>query len=134
MVQETRTHKRTCVTYNGMGREAIYWGVPIAPFATVAVVSLLLTAITTFLFGVWGLLGLAPGALLLVVIRFACALDSKALDRIRFMYRRGRLNRRYGRPLLLTPYNPKWRTFYDRRFAQKHHVLGHVGRSDGISR
>jgi hypothetical protein len=134
MVLETRTLKRVCVTYNGMGREAIYWGVPIIPFAIVAIISLILVAIAVYSVGVWGVLALMPGAMLLVAMRFACAMDSKALERLRFMWRRYRLNSRYGRPLLLTPYNPKWRSFYDRRFAQKQHVFGHSRRSDGVSR
>ncbi|WP_420481648.1 VirB3 family type IV secretion system protein [Aeromonas veronii] len=117
-----------------MGREAIYWGVPIIPFAVVAIISLILVAIAVYSAGFWGVLALMPGAMLLVAMRFACSMDSKALERLRFMWQRHRLNRRHGRPLLLTPYNPKWRSFYDRRFAQKLHVLGHARRSDGVSR
>ena len=66
MVLETRTLKRVCVTYNGMGREAIYWGVPIIPFAIVAIISLILVAIAVYSVGVWGVLALMPGAMLLV--------------------------------------------------------------------
>lgn len=134
MDQETLIRKRVCSTYNGMGREAIYWGIPIMPFAAIAMITMLITGISIFIFSFWGLLAALPGGITLIAIRVACSLDSKALDRIAFVIRRFSLNRKYGKPLLLTPYNPKWSSFYDRRFAQKYHVARCDSEHNGVPR
>lgn len=134
MDQEIQIRKRVCPTYNGMGREAIYWGVPIMPFAAIAMITLMITLISVLLFSFWGLLAAMPGGICLIAIRVACSLDSKALDRLAFVIRRFFLNRKYGRPLLLTPYNPNWSSFYDRRFAQKYHVARRDSEHHGVPR
>lgn len=114
--------KRTFTTFNGMSRPAQYWGVPIFPFAGVALASLIVGGVGIFLFSWWGLGGLLPGGSALLAMRFMCNHDGKALSRLGYVRRRWKLNASTGKSLFLSPYNPKWSAFYGKRYAAKHAI------------
>lgn len=106
-------------SYNAMSRPAMQWGIPIMPMVALLMGGLLSgLAGTVLLSWVWGLLGMAPFAGALATLRFICAVDAQYPRRLWWSWRRIRLNWRYGKRLLLTPYNPNWSQFYGKRFAQ----------------
>lgn len=106
-------------SYNAMSRPAMYWSIPIMPLVGLLMGALIFgIAATALLSWVWGLAiaGLFLSAL--VALRFLCLLDAQYLRRVRFVLRRLKLNITYGKPLLLTPFNPRWSEFYAERFSK----------------
>lgn len=112
-------------SYNGMSRPAMFWSIPIMPM-----IGLLMGGVFSGIAGVsllswvWGLAFLFPFLAALVVLHFLCAIDGQYLRRVRFAGRRLKLNLKYGKPLLLTPFNPHWSEFYGSRFSQKRYATG----------
>lgn len=91
-------------TYNGMGREALAWGIPVVPFAF----SLLYLLISGFggmlFFGPTGALFGLTGIALLLYLRGICETDSRAIRLRVLMFRRLLLSINAGsRTILLTP-------------------------------
>ncbi|KPB36881.1 Conjugal transfer protein [Pseudomonas savastanoi pv. phaseolicola] len=60
-------------------------------------------------------------------------IDPQYLRRIRFARRRLWLNLKYGKPLLLTPFNPQWSEFYGARFSHKRYAPGKESAIDALS-
>ncbi|MBJ2293270.1 VirB3 family type IV secretion system protein [Pseudomonas sp. MF5691] len=107
-------------SYNAMSRPAMQWGIPIMPMVALLMGGLVCgVAGTVLLSWVWGLLFLAPFAGALAALRFICAVDAQYPRRLWWSWRRIRMNWRYGKRLLLTPFNPNWSQFYGKRFAQR---------------
>lgn len=106
-------------THGGLNRVAMKWGVPYVLLIIMAFFILVSLAAGIYFFQWYGLIFPAPFVLLLFGIRILCALDDRALRRMRFVLRRRLLNRKYGRHLLLTPRNPEWRKNHARRVFQE---------------
>jgi hypothetical protein len=121
-------------SYNGMSRPAMQWGIPIMPMIGLIMGALLSFGAGTAMFSwLWGLIFAFPFAVGLLALRLITSVDDRYFRRIRFAFRRLRLNLKYGKQLLLTPYNPKWSQYYGRRFSQKRYAARDVSSSDGIS-
>ncbi len=117
-------------SYNGMSRPAMFWNIPIMPMVVLLMGGLVCGIVgTVLLTWVWGLIFLSPFAAMLVALRFLCAIDGQYLRRVLFAWRRIQLNFTYGKPLLLTPFNPHWSQFYAKRFSQQRYA----GRSESAS-
>lgn len=122
-------------SYNAMSRPATHWGIPIMPM-----LCLVMSALTAFGVGaaviswVWGLAFAFPFLLALLALRLITSIDDRYLRRIRFALRRIRRNLKFGKNLLLTPYNPKWSHYYGRRFSQKRYVSGGSRSDDEVPR
>lgn len=105
-------------SYNGMSRVPLYWGVPVFPLLLCFVGTLLSAGVGITLFGVWGglltLFFIIPG----IALRIVCEKDDKYMRRLGFMVRRLRLNMKYGKSLFVSPQNPKWSSYYGRRYAK----------------
>lgn len=131
-------------SYNAMSRPAMYWGVPIMPLVGCFMGGLVFGMAGTALFSwIWGLIFVSIFAGILIALRLICEVDANYPRRLRRSWRRVRLNWRYGRRLLLTPFNPHWSQFYGQRFAQTRfhpaasdeiHASRGQGASDGVSR
>lgn len=120
-------------SYNGMSRPAMYWSIPIMPMVGLLMGGLLCgIAGTVVLSWRWGLCFLAPFLIALIALRFICLIDAQYLRRVRFALARLKLNRKYGKPLLLTPLNPQWSEFYGARFSQTRHATGGEGAADEV--
>lgn len=122
-------------SYNAMSRPAMYWSVPIMPLVGLLMGALIFgIAATALLSWVWGLTiaGLFLSAL--VALRFLCLIDAQYLRRVRFVMRRLKLNLTYGKPLLLTSFNPRWSQFYGERFSQTCIAARSEGAGDEIPR
>ncbi|WP_324729581.1 VirB3 family type IV secretion system protein [Pseudomonas chlororaphis] len=122
-------------SYNAMARPAKHWGIPIMPFLGLLMGGVVFGGLATFLLSwKWGLGVVLLFAGALVGLRMITAVDDRYLNRIWFAIRRLLLNLKYGKQLLLTPYNPRWSHYYGRRFSQKRYVGRGNGSSDAISR
>jgi O-antigen/teichoic acid export membrane protein len=122
-------------SYNGMSRPAMYWNIPIMALVGLLMCALIFgIAATALLSWVWGLIiaGLFLSAL--VALRFLCLIDPQYLRRVRFVLRRLKLNFTYGRPLLLTSFNPRWSEFYAERFSQTSIAARSESAGDEVSR
>lgn len=111
-------------TYRAMSRVAMFAGVPVF-----AGIFLFMGAFVSLFAGVylweWG--GLIPPSFFLIaimVLRIICARDDKAFRRVRFFLRRIKLNRRYGRLLLITTRTKDWRMNNARRVIRKQILAG----------
>nr|UVN17874.1 hypothetical protein pPsy0479a_00042 [Pseudomonas syringae] len=69
-----------------------------------------------------GLVAASPFLIALIALRVVGLIDPQYLRRIRFARRRLWLNLKYGKPLLLTPFNPQWNEFYGARFSHKRYA------------
>lgn len=106
-------------SYNGMSRPAMYMNIPIMPMVGLLMGGLIFgIAATALLSWVWGLVIASLFLSALVALRFICLIDPQYLRRVRFALRRLKLNFTYGKPLLLTSFNPRWSEFYAERFSQ----------------
>ncbi|MFJ7316422.1 VirB3 family type IV secretion system protein [Pseudomonas sp. NPDC098747] len=122
-------------SYNAMSRPAMYWGIPIMPMIALIMCSLLVFGIGTAIFSlVWGLIFAFPFVIGLLALRLITSVDDRYFRRVRFGLRRLRLNLKYGKQLLLTPFNPKWSQYYGRRYSQKRYASRDIGASDALSR
>ncbi|HCD7579444.1 TPA: VirB3 family type IV secretion system protein [Escherichia coli] len=97
-------------TYNALEREALVWGVPVYWFAVIffliTIGSFLLVLLFSWKVGlVWSVLL----AVVFLVVRVMCELDSKAMKRYEKFMKRIWLNITHGRNLFLTPYNANWK-------------------------
>lgn len=118
----------TFESYNGMSRPAMFWSIPIMPMVGLLMGGLVCgIAATTLLSWVWGLIAAAPFLIALIALRVVGLIDPQYLRRIRFGLRRLKLGLSYGKPLLLTPFNPQWSEFYGARFSQKRYAPGSEG-------
>ncbi|MGP5367256.1 VirB3 family type IV secretion system protein [Pseudomonas helleri] len=110
-------------SYNGMSRPAMFLNIPIMPMVGLLMGGLIAGVTGTALLSwIWGLMFLFPFFAALVALRLLCSIDVQYLRRVRFALRRIRLNFKYGRPLLLTPFNPNWSKFYGKRFSQQRYA------------
>lgn len=110
-------------SYNGMSRPAMFWNIPIMPMVGLLMGGLIAGVLGTALLSwIWGLVFLLPFVGSLIALRLLCSIDGQYLRRVQFACRRIRLNLKYGRPLLLTPFNPNWSKFYGKRFSQQRYV------------
>lgn len=106
-------------SYNGMSRPAMFWNIPIMPLVGLLMGALIFgIAGTALLSWVWGLSFAGLFLSVLVALRFMCLIDPQYLRRVRFVLRRLKLNLKFGKPLLLTSFNPRWSHFYAERFSQ----------------
>ena len=122
-------------SYNGMSRPAMFWSIPIMPMVGLLMGGLVCgIAGTVLLSWVWGLIFLAPFLIALIAFRFICLIEAQYLRRVRFAGRRLRLNLTYGKPLLQTPFNPRWSEFYGARFSQTRHAVGGESAAVALSR
>jgi len=122
-------------SYNGMSRPAMHWNVPIMPLVALLMGALIFgVAATALLSWVWGLTIAGLFLLALVVLRFICLIDAQYLRRVRFAMRRLKLNFTYGKPLLLTSFNPRWSKFYGERFSQTRIAAGSESAGDEVPR
>ncbi|MEE4964445.1 VirB3 family type IV secretion system protein [Pseudomonas alliivorans] len=121
-------------SYNAMSRPAMFWNIPIMPMVGLLMGGLLFGIAATFLLSwVWGLVAASPFLIALTALRFVGLIDPQYLRRIRFGRRRLWLNLKYGKPLLLTPFNPQWSKFYGARFSHKRYAPGGESAADGLS-
>lgn len=109
-------------SYNAMGRTASYWGIPQFVLLGIMAIGIVIAAISCALFSWFGLFSLIIPVTMLIVVRIICETDSRFLTRLRFMLRRYIRNMIYGRALLITPCNPRWKNFYGRRIAQERFI------------
>lgn len=111
-------------THNAMSRVAMFCGVPLFPliFLVIGFVASLFAGI--YFLGWWGLVFPMPFLGAIIGMRMLCERDDKAIRRFFFHRRRGRLNKQYGRHLVITPRNSKWREKYVRRLVKKHIFTG----------
>lgn len=135
MATQNALKKLIFESYNGMSRPAMFWSIPIMPFVGLLMGGLLFgIAATALLSWVWGVIAILPFVITLITLRFICLIDPQYLRRIRFAWRRLKLNFQYGRPLLLTPFNAKWSVLYGTRFSQTRHAAGSEKRTgDALS-
>lgn len=123
MPEESALKKLVFESYNAMSRPAMVASIPIMPFIALMMCGLLSGIAGTFLISwVCGLIFAAPFAGLLITLRLICMIDPQYPRRVLFAFRRLRLNLRYGKPLLLTSFNPDWSRFYGQRFAQQRYA------------
>ena len=121
-------------SFNGMSRPAMSWNIPIMPMVGLLMGGLIAGVIGTALLSwVWGLVFALPFATALIALRLLCSIDPQYLRRVRFALRRLWLNFKYGRPLLLTPFNPNWSKFYGKRFSQQRYARRSEGASTALS-
>lgn len=106
-------------THSGMNRVPMKWGVPFVLLVVLVFLIVVSLAAGIYFFGWYGALCSAPFAIVLAAIKLLCALDDRALIRLRFVYRRHRLNKKYGRHLLFTPRNPEWSKNHARRIFKQ---------------
>ncbi|SHH68940.1 VirB3 family type IV secretion system protein [Pectobacterium carotovorum] len=111
-------------THNAMSRVPMAWGVPVFALLFLAVGGLIATFAGVYLWGWWGFLAALPFILVIVGLRVICERDDKAFRRLRFYFRRQKMNRKYGRHLLITPRNIRWREKNARRVIQKRILTG----------
>jgi type IV secretory pathway VirB3-like protein len=122
-------------SYNAMSRPAIYFGIPIMPMIVLLIGSMVGFGAATALFSwVWGLVIACPFWIALLALRLITSVDDRYFRRVRFASRRLWFNLKYGKQLLLTPFNPKWSQYYGRRFSQQRYVTRDSSSSDGLSR
>ncbi|WP_346396835.1 VirB3 family type IV secretion system protein [Pseudomonas syringae] len=126
--------KEVSPSYNAMSRPAMFWNIPIMPMVGLLMGGLVFgIAATVLLSWVWGLFAAIPFLIALTALRFIGLIDPQYLRRVRFALRRLWLNFKYGKPLLLTPFNPRWSKFYGARFSQKRYASGGESAADGLS-
>ncbi|EHO4880165.1 VirB3 family type IV secretion system protein [Escherichia coli] len=111
-------------TNNAMNRVAMFAGIPVFAFLFLVVIGCILTFSSVWMWGWWGFIVTIPFILAIVGLRIICERDDKAFRRFRFQLRRWKMNRKYGRHLLLTSRNPRWRDKYARRVIQKRILTG----------
>lgn len=109
-------------SYNAMGRTASYAGVPQFVLLGIIAIGIIVTGLSCTFFSWYGLIALVIPVTLFVVVRIVCETDSRFLTRLSFMLRRYIRNMVYGRALLITPCNPRWKNFYGRRIAQERFI------------
>lgn len=98
------------LTYNALEREALVWGVPVYWFAVIFFLITIGTFLLVLIFG-WkvGVVWAVFLAIVFIVVRILCELDSKAMKRYEKCMKRVWLNITHGRSLFLTPYNANWK-------------------------
>jgi MFS family permease len=134
MSENQKTKRLMFESYNGMSRPAMFWNIPIMPMVGLLMGGLIFGVIGTALLSwIWGLVFLFPFAAALIALRLLCSIDGQYLRRVRFACRRMLLNLKYGKPLLLTPFNPTWSQFYGKRFSQTRYASGGEGAAAGVS-
>lgn len=105
-------------TFNAMEREALMWGIPVYWFAVISFSFLIGTFLICLLLGwkaalIWGIFL----AVIFIIVRVLCELDSKAMKRVEKLFKRIWMNIKYGRSLFLTPYNRNWNDVVRKRQA-----------------
>ena len=121
-------------SYNAMGRTASYAGVPQFVILGIIVFAIVITGLSCLIFGWFGLVALIIPAAIFIIVRIICETDSRFLTRLRFMLRRYFRNLIYGRALLITPTNSRWKQFYGRRIAQERFIAREPGSVDELPR
>ncbi|PIJ49368.1 hypothetical protein BL250_12420 [Erwinia sp. OLTSP20] len=111
-------------THNAMSRVAMSIGVPLFVLIFHGLAFLVCLFAGIYFLGWWGLLPPAFPLLSFFAARIICALDDRALRRFKYSLRRRRLNRLYGRHLLITPRNPDWSKKNARRIIRKNFLSG----------
>ncbi|PLO03108.1 hypothetical protein CWM94_00140 [Klebsiella pneumoniae] len=122
MMEEDQTLKFE--THNGMARVAMFAGIPVFALLFLVVGGVISLFIGIYSFGWWGLTFALPAVLALIFLRLICQKDDKAFRRFWFWRRRKKLDRQYGRLLLLTPRHSAWRNKNARRSIQKRIIAG----------
>ncbi|HHU1575860.1 TPA: VirB3 family type IV secretion system protein [Escherichia coli] len=97
-------------TYNALEREALVWGVPVYWFAVIFFLITIGSFVLWLIFSwkvalAWSVIL----AVVFIVVRIMCELDSKAMKRYEKFIKRIWLNITHGRNLFLTPYNANWK-------------------------
>lgn len=133
MAGNKRLQEMRFESFNGMSRPAMWWSIPIMPLVGLLMAALITgIAGTVLLSWIWGLIFAVPFLCSIVALRFICLVDHNYLRRIKFGWRRIKLNRTYGRPLLLTTINPSWSKDYAQRFSQQRYASRNEGSAAAI--
>ncbi|MBW3154198.1 VirB3 family type IV secretion system protein, partial [Salmonella enterica subsp. enterica serovar Javiana] len=90
-------------TYKAMSRVPNFAGVPVFALLFLSIGGVIGTFLSVYFWGWWGLLVALPFVLIILGLRILCERDDKAFRRLRFILRRRKMNRKYGRHLLITP-------------------------------
>lgn len=128
--------KQIFPSYNAMSRPAMFWGMPIMPMIGLFLAGILAFVVAASVLSfIWGLVFCFPFVVCLVGLRFMTSIDDRYTRRMWFALRRVRLNLKYGKQLMLTPYNSMWSKHYAKRFSQQRFIAGsQEGSANGISR
>nr|WP_237747342.1 VirB3 family type IV secretion system protein [Salmonella enterica] len=86
-----------------MSRVPNFAGVPVFALLFLSIGGVIGTFLSVYFWGWWGLLVALPFVLIILGLRIICERDDKAFRRLRFILRRRKMNRKYGRHLLITP-------------------------------
>ncbi|MDP4987942.1 MAG: VirB3 family type IV secretion system protein [Porticoccaceae bacterium] len=117
--------KKSFPSYNAMSRPAMWWGMPIMPMIGLFLSGILSFVITALVLSfIWGVVIALPFLVALCALRLMTAIDDRYIRRMWFALRRLRLNRKYGKQLLLTPINSMWTKYYAARFSQQRFITG----------
>lgn len=111
-------------THNAMSRVAMFAGVPVFALLFLVMGCCISTFVCVYIWKWWGFSVAVPFILIIAGLRIICERDDKAFRRMRFYLRRWKLNRKFGRHLLITPRNSRWRHKYARRVIQKRILTG----------
>ncbi|KGV74348.1 MULTISPECIES: VirB3 family type IV secretion system protein [Burkholderia] len=100
------SEKKKYPSYAGLGRVAMYWGVPLIPLLIVVAGSIFCAFVATAFLGPGGLLFVTLGVPFLLYIREVCATDDQALRvlwlEIQCVFRRRNFGL-FGKTLTLAP-------------------------------
>lgn len=110
-------------SYNAMSRPAMLAGIPIMPLVGLVMGGMISGVAATALWSWrWGLAFVLVFAAAIFALRLLCSVDAQYLRRVRFGWRRLRLNFTYGKALMLTSINPNWSQFYGQRFSKQRYA------------
>ncbi|APV28425.1 hypothetical protein E2Y33_23350 [Salmonella enterica] len=124
VLKDEKTETLKYDTHNAMGRVAMYWGIPVFPLIFLLMGVAISFFVGIYLWGWWGIATPSPFIIALLALRIITERDDKAMRRFFFTRRRKRMNRKFGRHLLITPRNPKWRETNERRAIKKRILTG----------
>lgn len=102
----------------------MFCGVPLFPLIFLVIGLVVGFFAGMYFFGWWGLGFSLPFLGAIIAMRMLCERDDKAIRRFFFHRRRCRMNKKYGRHLVITQRNSKWREKYVRRLVKKHILTG----------
>ncbi|ENE6639020.1 VirB3 family type IV secretion system protein [Salmonella enterica] len=115
---------RGYATYNGMGREALAWGIPVVPFAFCLLYLLVSGFGGAVIFGPWGASLVLPGLALMFYLRAICETDSRAIRLRVLLFKRLLVSIRTGSiTILITPLIYQRRRRSTERFLQSKKML-----------
>lgn len=111
-------------SHNAMARVAMFCGIPLFPLIFLVIGAAVGLFSGVYFFGWWGLGFSFPFLGGICGMRMLCSRDDKAIRRYFFHRKRQRLNKAYGRHLVITPRTLQWREKYVRRLVKKNLLAG----------